>query len=96
MSPSLSAPEALALASLPVCTGPSTYQHTYTGKAACWGSAIPRRRRGRHVSVKMGVRGIPWAWERRGQEVLSGCLPLLSNKVGETNNCCLSGSSVTP
>lgn len=32
------------------------------------------------VSVKMGVRGIPWAWERRGQEVLSGCLPLLSNK----------------
>lgn len=32
------------------------------------------------VSVKMGVRGIPWAWERRDQEVLSGCSSLLSNK----------------
>lgn len=40
------------------------------------------------VSVKMGVRGIPWAWERRtgDQKVLSGCFSLLSPKVHETDN----------
>ena len=47
------------------------------------------------VSVKMGVRGISWAWERRGgdQRVLSGCFSLLPNKVGETDNSITLGST---
>lgn len=39
------------------------------------------------VSVKMGVRGISWAWERGGDHrVLSGYLSYLPSRVGETDN----------
>lgn len=40
------------------------------------------------VSVKMGVSGISWVWERRGGDpkVSSGCFSLLPSKVGDTDN----------
>lgn len=41
------------------------------------------------VSVKMGVNGMPWAWERRGTpQSRTGyvCAGLISLLVGETNN----------
>lgn len=63
------------------CTVPSAYQHTYTDTGGrMLGVMIHGATRNATVSVKMGVRGIPWAWERRDQEVLSGCSSLLSNK----------------
>lgn len=39
------------------------------------------------VSVKMGVRGISWAWDKGGDhKVWPGCLSRLPCKVGETDN----------
>lgn len=40
------------------------------------------------VSVKMGVRGMCWAWERMkgDHRVSSGCFLLLPSRVGEADN----------
>lgn len=45
------------------------------------------------VSVKMGVNGMPWVWERRGAPVSHIGVPVVpaSLSVGETNNSAFTG-----
>lgn len=57
----------------------TAYQHTYTDTGGrVLGVMIHGAIRNITVSVKMGVRGISWVWERRGrdQKVLSECFSL--------------------
>lgn len=57
----------------------TAYQHTYTDTGGrVLGVMIHGAIRNITVSVKMGVRGISWVWERRGrdQKALSECFSL--------------------
>ena len=75
-SNSTTPPEASALAALPVCTVPTAYQHTNTDTGGrTLGVMIHGAMRNVTVSVKMGVRGIAWARESRGQESCQGAFP---------------------
>lgn len=98
MDLSQSDPEAHLLATLPHClvdqTMPAPYQHTNTVTGGrMLGVIIHGAIRNVTVSVKMGVNGMPWVWERRGAPVSHIGVPVVpaSLSVGETNNSAFTG-----